>query len=327
MRISDRIKQSVASFLYYTGQVGIYIRLFPAKEPTILMYHKIDIERFHQQMDYLKRHYNVVSLKEIISRLKSGQGFQKNTIAITFDDGYINNYKAFLDMKEHGFPATLFAVTGYVGTKELSWWDKLRLMVKTTGRKEYTFIFDGKEIELDLASQRSRDLSVSILHRLLSRYAMGERAEALRQLSQELGSVQWSEENGFMSWKQLQELHSYGFEIGAHTHSHPFLSSLHEKEIEAEIGTSKKILETKLGTKAETFCYPSGDLTKTTKHIVMSLGFSAACGIRKGTVNQYSDIFCLDRVGVNIKDDLPIFSLKVAGIWARVAEVASDEYA
>ena len=94
----------------------------------IIMYHKIDgnslssklsvsPKSFRVQMTFLKRYnYNVVKLEDVSEPVKKNR-FKSKTIAITFDDGYEDNYfNAYPVLKELGLPATIFIITGMVGT-------------------------------------------------------------------------------------------------------------------------------------------------------------------------------------------------------------------
>jgi peptidoglycan/xylan/chitin deacetylase (PgdA/CDA1 family) len=100
-----------------------------APSATILMYHSIGDERpgmetitvstevFRAQMAYLRRHhYRVVPLEEITTALRQGVPIPRRTVAITFDDGYANNYtEAFPVLREYRFPATIFVITDLIG--------------------------------------------------------------------------------------------------------------------------------------------------------------------------------------------------------------------
>lgn len=92
----------------------------------ILTYHSIDNsgsvistspEKFRSHMQYLSASsFNVVSLEEIVSCIHENRHFPPRSVAITFDDGFKNNYDiAYPVLKEHGFKATIFLVTGYCG--------------------------------------------------------------------------------------------------------------------------------------------------------------------------------------------------------------------
>ena len=85
---------------------------------AILMYHSVNESgdffsvtpaQFRSQMELLhKRGYEVVSLPEICSRL-TARTLSGKEVAITFDDGYRDNYThAFPILKEFAFPATIF---------------------------------------------------------------------------------------------------------------------------------------------------------------------------------------------------------------------------
>lgn len=97
----------------------------------ILTYHSIDEsgsvisvspDKFKRQMEFLKRGgFQTISLKEITECIYNGRDFPKKSIAITFDDGFKNIYsKAFPVLKEFGFTATLFLISGKCG-KDNQW--------------------------------------------------------------------------------------------------------------------------------------------------------------------------------------------------------------
>lgn len=72
---------------------------------------------FRRQMGYLKRAgYQVVPLAEMVSALKSGDKLPRKTVALTFDDGFRDNFENALPvLREFAYPATIFVVSGLVG--------------------------------------------------------------------------------------------------------------------------------------------------------------------------------------------------------------------
>ncbi len=65
-----------------------------------------------------KSFYNVISLKEVVNCINENRSFPRKSVAITFDDGFKNNYEiAYPVLKELRFKATIFLVTGYCGGK------------------------------------------------------------------------------------------------------------------------------------------------------------------------------------------------------------------
>ncbi len=106
--------------------------------PPILMYHSVtdhptttgmltvSTAVFRSQMRFLKEHkYNVLPLEILAKLIKDGKKIPPRTLAITFDDGYRDNYLyAYPILKEYNLPATIFIITGEVDRAEgnrLSW--------------------------------------------------------------------------------------------------------------------------------------------------------------------------------------------------------------
>ena len=97
-------------------------------------------ENFNQQMRYLKdKGYNVISLDELAEGIKSGRKFAHNSVVITVDDGYQDNYTyAYPVLKKYGFPAAIFLITNFIGTnKDFMSWDEIREMF------EHNIFFGG----------------------------------------------------------------------------------------------------------------------------------------------------------------------------------------
>lgn len=105
----------------------------------VLMYHSISYrsdpimhrlivspDTFQRQMRFLKeRRYNVVSLEKIAVLVKQKKKLLPRTIAITFDDGFKDNYDyAFPILKKYNLPATIFVIINEIGRRQgdrLSW--------------------------------------------------------------------------------------------------------------------------------------------------------------------------------------------------------------
>jgi len=102
---------------------------------SILMYHQIGvferprnhratfchIKRFRAQMAYLKLfRYKVLSLEEALNALYSDSRLNgpSHAVVLTFDDGYQNFADYALPvLKQYGYPATVFLVSGLLGKR------------------------------------------------------------------------------------------------------------------------------------------------------------------------------------------------------------------
>lgn len=134
------IKITTGLFILIIGFYFLWI--YPRYSVPILTYHSFDYgsgllsvapENFERQMRYLKdKHYNVISLDELVGGIKNKRTFTRNTVVITIDDGYENNFtRAYPILKKYGFPAIIFLITNSIGTRAafLSW-DEIKEMSK-----------------------------------------------------------------------------------------------------------------------------------------------------------------------------------------------------
>jgi peptidoglycan/xylan/chitin deacetylase (PgdA/CDA1 family) len=71
-------------------------------------------------MEFLKIHrYRVLPLEELVRLIRSGGALPPNAVAITFDDGNLDNFNnAFPVLKRMNFPATIFMITANIGKKD-----------------------------------------------------------------------------------------------------------------------------------------------------------------------------------------------------------------
>ena len=89
-------------------------------------------------------------------------------------------------------------------------------------------------------------------------------------------------DQGELSEGQVKEMIAAGWQVGAHTITHPDLTTLSGAALEREIGGSKRALERRLGVEIDVFCYPSGRYDETTIAAVEDAGFIGATTTEPG---------------------------------------------
>jgi hypothetical protein len=103
----------------------------------VLNYHQVNdekhsaltlhVDQFREQMEYLHNQgYNTITLAQLYDYLENGTELPNKPIVITFDDGYVDNYKNVLPiLKEYNMKATLFMISdaantpGFVSTEQM----------------------------------------------------------------------------------------------------------------------------------------------------------------------------------------------------------------
>lgn len=98
-----------------------------------------------------------------------------------------------------------------------------------------------------------------------------------------------------LSWSEIREMQRSGFSFGAHTLTHRDLTRLPTCEIEAEMRTSKAMIEDRLGTAVSCFAYPYGRYDERSRALARDL-FACACSDALGLVSRRSDPWALERV-------------------------------
>ena len=84
----------------------------------------VSVPTFERYCRFFRDHFDVVSLSDIVGRLERGQSLGRR-LAITFDDGYLDNYANAAPILERlSLPATFFVVTRWIGTNIVPRWDR-----------------------------------------------------------------------------------------------------------------------------------------------------------------------------------------------------------
>lgn len=284
--------------------------------PLILMYHgvagckagqgtirnfdskHISVDAFARQLKVLKRWRKVLPLTELVQGLVRGDDM-RNTVALTFDDGYENNVtRAAPILSDFGMCGTFYLTTGYIGAERWVWTDLLEFVIDQARVAEIDVPTLGRSLPLGSTGQKLQALA-QIKSSMKTRQAVGyldEVGELARQAGVECHVPQ--DDYRFMNWDQARQLLADGFEVGAHTVNHPILSRVPLKEAQDEILQSRDTIVERLGSCCEVFCYPNGKPQDYTRDIVefCRQHFAAALATARGPAKA-QELFELRRLG------------------------------
>jgi peptidoglycan/xylan/chitin deacetylase (PgdA/CDA1 family) len=113
-----------------------------------------------------------------------------------------------------------------------------------------------------------------------------------------------------MTESELRELVSAGWDLGAHSMTHPDMSTLPYDWCLREMIDSKRTLEELAGLPVETFAYPFGSFGPAAVAAAQAAGFTAAVSTGKGNNRRYS----LQRAMIGAADAFPIAYVKAAAV-------------
>jgi len=246
-------------------------------------------DRFAEQCDVLRRRGDVV-------RLRDANGTRPQ-VAITFDDGYVDNGREACDiLVAAGLPATFFITTGRVGQRAEVWWDRLeQIVIGCEPAGGYIDVeIDGRRLWADIRASTARARAHFALYWRLRRLRPAVIESILAQLEGQLGIH--TVDRDTHRWMNREELRALsatrGVDVGAHTLTHPLLATLPIDEQRQEIDGSREQLERLLDTRVTLFSYPFGGhdaFDQATTQLVRESGYTLACTGTGGLARQDHD--------------------------------------
>lgn len=233
-----------------------------------------------------------VTVSEGLARLASGE--PGRTVAMSFDDGYADNVRRALPLLAAAEArATFFLTAGLIEERRAPWWDELahRLAATRLDRLEHA----GRSYELADEAGRGRALRA-----LLPAFHVPPPAQQalLRSLAGRLG-VPDAAPCELATWEECDALRAAGMELGAHTLTHPFLSTLSAPEQAAEIGGSFELVARRLSVRPRGLAYPGGDHDAASVAAARAAGAAWAVTTRAGENRAGAPAFELQRRGLS----------------------------
>lgn len=157
-------------------------------------------EQLGAQLGWLRAAgYEAVRMDAAAACIRGEGPCPARAVVLTFDDGYMDAYSAALPLlQQHGYVATFYIVTGFVG------------------------------------------------------------------------------QPGYMGWNEIRALRDAGMEIGAHSVTHPDLTSLGLDELRAQVAQSGATIAAEIGAPVVSFCYPGGRFNDTVAAVAGESGYTSA---------------------------------------------------
>lgn len=263
-------------------------------------------DHFDAQLAYLKAHYNVVALDELVARISSGSLGEDRCVAITFDDGYADNCKIALPILErHGLRAAFFVTSDPVVKGAPFWVARMHRAVITAT----DFAPLRELLGLKKTPKTSGDAFNAVCAKvnwmgLEDRKALIQAAEDALQAG---GATINPAPDAFMSDPDMiRQLKDAGMIVGAHSATHPILASLDQQDLTDELRRSKSDLEALLGSPVLHMAYPNGrgipsNIDARVVEAARDAGYLSACTSIRGAFRQGDDPLAIPRIAVNAR--------------------------
>jgi len=237
-------------------------------------------QTFAEMTAYLADHYEPVSFADAIP----GEVFRSLRMAITFDDGWQDNYSTVLPVvKEHKLPVTIFVCPALVGQASPFWPEQAIALMRAGNPDARPSQFFRVIDRLKRCTQEQRE-----------RFFQRVRANSEARANSNSSAVDRT-----LSWEDIREMQGAGVTFGSHTNTHQILTTISGEGIRHELARSKATLEQMLGVPCNHFAYPNGDWSAETQRVVADAGFTRAMTTESGAWVFTSDPLAIPRMNVS----------------------------
>ncbi|MFH2203153.1 MAG: polysaccharide deacetylase family protein [Elusimicrobiota bacterium] len=313
------------------------VRLKNRAQVPVLIYHGVtdddrddalDVERVHiktaglrRHLEFIARHYRVVPLSRLADALRGGPALPPYSLALTFDDGYENNFTAAYPLlKEFAMPATFFLSTDFVNERIPLWVDRLKSVFRATELAAWTDLSGRAHL---LGSIEERAAAYLRANRELKELDGGEHEQALERIETELledKQIKLLSLFNPLTKKQIREMASSELiEFGSHACRHRLLSKLPPEEVARELTESRRIVSELSGTETVSFSYPNGDFDRGIMAAVEKAGYtSAVAGGLCLNRPQRTSPYAVARVALAEDDSEALIAATLCGIRERL---------
>lgn len=310
--------------------VLMYHRVLPANHhdmPWVQPGMYVTPETLKRHISWLRQEFKIVDLHKWLERGHTERRDNRPVCAITFDDGWLDNYDfAWPILRQEQVPATMFVTSALVGGEQSYWPERLtrlvwyRLSARSLQQLEtdpFHWIYALSPSVFRENKQRTRT-GIDQLIVAAKRYPDQEieaRLSAAEAALTTAGSGLASFRD-LANWDELKEMTDTGLiRLGSHTRHHTRLKpGLPETLLEDEIAGSAREIRHHTGQLPSLFCYPNGDFSAAAEHIV-SRHYAAAVTTMRGWSSLKLNRYRLKRIGLHedISNNKNAFLSKLSG--------------
>ena len=235
----------------------------------------IDIRCFEDQISLIQKKYTLLSMDDVVEIYTSGEPWPKNAVAVTFDDGFQNNYlNAAPILDKYNCPSTFYVCAGMINTDLMFWVDIIEDCLNRTKRKAVRIHLD-EDVLLDVRDDDKKIQAIDTIKKYCKKAATSVKDRILDELVEETDvspSADASSDYKMMSWKQLKAINNDDlFTVGGHTLYHDIMAAQPVDLMEKDLDTTLSLLEYNLGTPIAHFSYPEGQAHNYSQEVISAL--------------------------------------------------------
>ncbi len=266
----------------------------------------LDVSLFKEQLQYIMKYYMVIKMEDLIEAVKYGKELPKNSVLLTFDDGYKDHFEfVFPILDELGVQGSFSPQVKALEEQRVLDVNKIQFILASAEKPKIIvdiysmldklrneYLLESNEYYINRLPNKNRfdTKDVIFIKRMLQKDIPEKPRNMIvnslfnKYVSQDEGS--FSREL-YMDVDQLKCMKRNGMYIGSHGYDHYWLNTLSKDQQEREIELSLEFLK-KLGYQVEEWvmCYPFGAYNDS----LLSLLKENRCILGLTTQNDIADL-------------------------------------
>jgi peptidoglycan/xylan/chitin deacetylase (PgdA/CDA1 family) len=282
--------------------VATFHRVLPENQRQQYPYPGICVtpEELRWFCNFFQTYFTTGSLTNIYQRWLDGEQPEKPFLAITFDDGQLDNLQYGLPiLNEFNFKATFYIPVLNIDEKNILWHDRIGYCARAAKNQGEAAM--QKTLKLAESFGIPSDLTGSFENHLVQHakhISPENRLNLVKAIEDILGTAppDWGR---LMTWDEIRLIQQNGHEIGSHSMTHTLMPQCSDTNLQYEIANSKQRLEYELKTEVQSFCYPNGDYDARSVDAVDRAGYQNAVTTRWGKNQRQMPSFELKRCDID----------------------------
>lgn len=277
----SQAKYLVFVFLKLLGFLSFLRFLKTKKDITVLLFHRVSDDPslswnplspalFEKILQYIKKHYHVISLSDALKPNIS----KKPKLVLTFDDGYKDFYLNALPLlKKYDLPAVVNLVTDTISSKIPIWSQRINDLIDIYVDSGYQLTFSIDHMKYNYNIHKDNVFKISTkLFNLFMNLNDSDRNDILSELENNCPKVLIRTE--FLNSDEIIEATKSKIVFGNHSASHcNFNNLITKEEFDYELVRSNEIIEKITGFKNDIFSFPNGIFNDNSLKILENYGF------------------------------------------------------
>lgn len=299
-----KIKQKFYNFTH--PQMGVILMLHRviSERSKIKLNNDLEITpEFLEKIivEYKQKGFKFVSPDEVYELMTGKKRIKEQFVCFTFDDGYKDNLEvAYPVFYKYDCPFTIYVTKDFIEQKAVIWWYVLEDILL---QNDSISLSDGTVFTTE--SMEEKDVFFKKMHEKLSILEPSRLRKTFEDLfSNYTFSFEEKVRDLSLSKEQLKEVGKSSLcTIGAHTVSHPRLSTLNIEKQKEEIYNSKEYFESITNKTVDHFAYPFGSYNDDSVELVTKAGYKTAVMAWGGTVRKGQNTKLLYRINLTQIED------------------------